>query len=1141
MLRVLGFLLLATTQAQPAQPVVVDLPGCRDPTHPNYNAATEEDGSCCGIFLDRDEAMYTKYTVIVGDKTEELLARESQLKTRVSVRQDDEDDVKFLEESTTNEINLLNTLMTAYNALYNPQARRRTDEATLEVPSMTMSLAGDLERITDLTAAKGMWDDQKAANDMLFGDAKHKEAEYNEARGIKKSKAELVAQTNDEISELEDEITSLQEEIYEVGKASMKLTVARDDAVLATADASGAFGVANTNVEAAQKAAQDAESEASDVVDVANTALNTAQQVASEAAMAKKDTDTEISQLEQEVKGLNKDITISSNAGEVVQQEYNTAVVDTEAKKRVVAAAADAYAVANSDLTTKETTMLDAGNNHFDAEIAENMGTDCTVNLVAYSPCDQEAIDHAQTLWDDAILAFATASDAIDETANQITLTNAVLQSALIVEDIARSALEGQNLMVKELEQLRTTKEQAIDDKNSMIETLTAKMELVATAQTSKNEAEEALANVEAEDSTFAVEISDAKQIQTEAAAEHASKVKEQTSAEELLTAQQNTLATKTTILTEKTSEIDQMEHHLASKQSEAGVAATTEAEVLAAWDASKAALPTAADSAALGALIDGFPSELAAAQTRYAASTAIDTQRATAVNLWNAWNSAKSSLEANLIEEGKAKVSRDAASLEKARLTEVLQNIENKSRDPEEHGSCIECASGTWASNGADDCQLPSICTSGKYIEKDASTFDDTVCTTCLAGTFSGVGAGKCEPCSTVNNLLKSPEQSASCTECKDGFTATQTGGHATCAWDGTCEGRVTPTQVDPCADGEYFFVQGDVYSATSCHPLTELFLDYQGSDCCDSDACPCNYLGTQLGTSCGTAQTPPDTSPDTVDTLDIEFNREDYTVCEGNPANVVWNGLHDICEVSQAKYDSEDITDCTERYGQVDGRVTPITKTLNNLGAGSETRYFLCTLHPTGFTTSCGASLQSDQCTDPFISEVAGENGYNRYLEFFNPTNEVIDLDNYALAHVAGHPNTVGVHEYWNKFTDGATIDPGGVYVVCHSKASTVIKSECDQQHNYLSNGDDGLCLAEGTEDNYTCIDYVGDFQEDPGSGWKVAGVSDATKDHTLVRKSGKCGETNWTVSAGTDSEDSQWWVKEQDDFSDIGEHSA
>ena len=254
-----------------------------------------------------------------------------------------------------------------------------------------------------------------------------------------------------------------------------------------------------------------------------------------------------------------------------------------------------------------------------------------------------------------------------------------------------------------------------------------------------------------------------------------------------------------------------------------------------------------------------------------------------------------------------------------------------------------------------------------------------------------------------------------------------------------------------------------------------------------------------------------------------------------------MVWNGLHDICEVSQAQYTeytegNGDTTGCTQIHEQVDGSVDTITNTLTNLGAETgKTRYFICTLHPTGFTTSCGASLQSDQCTDPFISEVAV--GY--YVELFNPTDGVINMSGYALAAVTNSPVVIGEHEYWDDFTDGATIAPGDVYVVCREN---FVSSECNQTMSYrvFSNGDDGLCLAEGTEDNYTCIDYVGDFQEDPGSGWKVAGVSDATKDHTLVRKSGKCGETNWTVSAGTDSEDSQWWVYEQDDFSDIGEHS-
>ena len=39
------------------------------------------------------------------------------------------------------------------------------------------------------------------------------------------------------------------------------------------------------------------------------------------------------------------------------------------------------------------------------------------------------------------------------------------------------------------------------------------------------------------------------------------------------------------------------------------------------------------------------------------------------------------------------------------------------------------------------------------------------------------------------------------------------------------------------------------------------------------------------------------------------------------------------------------------------------------------------------------------------------------------------------------------------------------------------------------------------------------------DPGSGWDVAGVSNATKDHTIVRKeSVTTGNTDWGMSAGT-----------------------
>ena len=82
--------------------------------------------------------------------------------------------------------------------------------------------------------------------------------------------------------------------------------------------------------------------------------------------------------------------------------------------------------------------------------------------------------------------------------------------------------------------------------------------------------------------------------------------------------------------------------------------------------------------------------------------------------------------------------------------------------------------------------------------------------------------------------------------------------------------------------------------------------------------------------------------------------------------------------------------------------------------------------------------------------------------------------------------------------------------------------IISECDflsgnQTVNF--NGDDAIGLAY----NGILTDQVGDEGDDPGNGWSVAGTTDATKDHTLVRKSDiVLGNTDWASSAGTSAED-------------------
>ena len=86
---------------------------------------------------------------------------------------------------------------------------------------------------------------------------------------------------------------------------------------------------------------------------------------------------------------------------------------------------------------------------------------------------------------------------------------------------------------------------------------------------------------------------------------------------------------------------------------------------------------------------------------------------------------------------------------------------------------------------------------------------------------------------------------------------------------------------------------------------------------------------------------------------------------------------------------------------------------------------------------------------------------------------------------------------------FDDGASITPGDVYVICHGSADDSIQAQCDQSHTYLSNGDDGFCLVEGTESSYTILDCIGTWSStDPGIGWEDAGETDGTQNHTLLR---------------------------------------
>jgi len=180
--------------------------------------------------------------------------------------------------------------------------------------------------------------------------------------------------------------------------------------------------------------------------------------------------------------------------------------------------------------------------------------------------------------------------------------------------------------------------------------------------------------------------------------------------------------------------------------------------------------------------------------------------------------------------------------------------------------------------------------------------------------------------------------------------------------------------------------------------------------------------------------------------------------------------------------------------------------------------------------------------QTSDLFFSEYIEGSSYNKALEIFNGTGVDVDLSNYQISQAVNG----GGWEYYHSFPFGAIITNDDVWVITTDEAVTELQDVADEILAYPSvvhfNGNDARGL-EWTPDGGTTwilLDVIGIPDEDPGDGWEVAGVPNATKEHTLVRKSTVADPTtDWALSAGTTPEDSQWEVYEQNNYDYIGYH--
>jgi len=169
-------------------------------------------------------------------------------------------------------------------------------------------------------------------------------------------------------------------------------------------------------------------------------------------------------------------------------------------------------------------------------------------------------------------------------------------------------------------------------------------------------------------------------------------------------------------------------------------------------------------------------------------------------------------------------------------------------------------------------------------------------------------------------------------------------------------------------------------------------------------------------------------------------------------------------------------------------------------------------------------------------FFSEYIEGSSYNKAVEIFNGTDAAIDLAEFQFWQISGGGE-------WPEFTIDltGTLATGETYVICHTQADPIMLAAADLVITLYHNGNDAQGLAQNFGGSWILIDAVGESGTDPGVGWDVAGVTDGTKDHTIVRKSTVLvGNTDWASSAGTNGTDSEWIVYDNNTFDYLGLHN-
>ena len=192
---------------------------------------------------------------------------------------------------------------------------------------------------------------------------------------------------------------------------------------------------------------------------------------------------------------------------------------------------------------------------------------------------------------------------------------------------------------------------------------------------------------------------------------------------------------------------------------------------------------------------------------------------------------------------------------------------------------------------------------------------------------------------------------------------------------------------------------------------------------------------------------------------------------------------------------------------------------------------------------SSDTGNGGSDNQTVNLFFSEYAEGSSNNKYVEIYNPSSTTVNLNNYQIK--GTNNGTAWGDNGERELALGGNLAANSVYIICTDAADPAIIAKADLALPYESpvhyNGNDAIAIfgIDGSGNFTVIMDVIGVQSSDPGpAGWNVAGVTGATKDHTLVRKSSiSKGNTNWENSAGTSASDSEWEVKDIDDWTSLG----